>query len=182
MMRVITGSARGARLRTLEGEHTRPTTERVKEAIFSMIQFDVEGRAVLDLFAGSGQMGIEALSRGAHHAVFVENDSSAAAIVKQNLQIARVGDKSTLLQRDALDFCRRPSGKFDIVFIDPPYAAGMAAAVLPALPELLNRGAIVICETAPETELPETIGELTLARDKRYGRSRVRVYRREVEE
>ena len=182
MMRVITGSARGARLRTLEGEHTRPTTERVKEAIFSMIQFDVEGRAVLDLFAGSGQMGIEALSRGAHHAVFVENDAAAAAVVKQNLQIARVGDKATLLQRDALDFCRRPNGKFDIVFIDPPYASALASATLPAAAAMLNNGGTIICETAPETELPESVGELSLVRDKRYGRVRVRLYRQVREE
>lgn len=182
MMRVITGVARGARLKTLEGDHTRPTTERTKEAIFSMIQFDIEGRAVLDLFAGSGQMGIEALSRGARHAVFVENDAAAAAIVKQNLQTARVAEHATLLQRDALDFCRRPSGKFDIVFLDPPYASGLLESVLPAVATLLNRGGTVICETAPETELPETVGELRLVRDKRYGRSRVRLYRQVREE
>lgn len=181
MMRVITGSARGVRLATLDGTHTRPTAERTKEAVFSMIQFDIEGRAVLDLFAGSGQMGIEALSRGARSCVFVENAADAAAIVKKNLQATRLTDRATLLQRDALDFCRHPMGKFDLVFLDPPYAAGLLESVLPAVTALVNRGGTIICETAPETELPETIGEFALVRDKRYGKSRIRLYRRPVE-
>ena len=182
MMRVITGSARGVRLATLEGTHTRPTAERTKEAVFSMIQFDIEGRAVLDLFAGSGQMGIEALSRGARSCVFVENAADAAAVVKKNLQATKLTDRGTLLQRDALDFCRHPMGKFDLVFLDPPYAAGLLDSVLPAVTTLVNRGGTIICETAPETELPETVGEFTLVRDKRYGKSRIRLYRRPTED
>ena len=178
MMRVITGSARGVRLATLEGDNTRPTAERTKEAIFSMIQFDIEGRAVLDLFAGSGQMGIEALSRGARSCVFVESAADAAAIVKKNLLATKLTDRATLLQRDALDFCRHPMGKFDIVFLDPPYAAGLLETVLPAVTAIVNRGGTIICETSPETELPETVGEFEVVRDKRYGRSRICVYRR----
>ena len=97
MMRVITGRARGIKLVTLEGEMTRPTSERAKEAIFSMIQFDLEGRRVLDLFAGSGQMGIEALSRGAAQAVMVDQSKDAIAIIKQNVEKTKLSEGAVVV-------------------------------------------------------------------------------------
>lgn len=154
MMRVITGTAKGVRLDTLDGETTRPTSERTKEAMFSMIQFEIEGRRVLDLFAGSGQLGIEAISRGAQSAVFVDRSREAVSIVRNNLKKTKFDGLGTVVNTDFLSFLRHPHGqKFDLVFLDPPYAAG---AVPIALRELLRRelllpGALILCETgAPE--------------------------------
>ena len=103
-LRVITGTARGRVLKTLEGEDVRPTTDRVKEAIFSIIQFEIEGRDVLDLFAGSGQMGLEALSRGAESCTFIETNPEALNILRKNVDGARVSDKSEILRKDIFDF------------------------------------------------------------------------------
>ena len=123
-MRIITGSARGAVLTTLEGEATRPTSSKVKEAIFSSIQFDIEGRRFLDLFAGSGQMGLEALSRGAEKAVMVDNSREAIEIMKANAQKTHLYQKTSILCMDFQQYIRSARGKiqFDIVFLDPPYA------------------------------------------------------------
>ena len=154
MMRIITGSAKGKKLVSLEGDATRPTSERIKEAIFSSIQFDVEGRRVLDLFAGSGQMGFEALSRGADKATFIDLSREAMEIVKQNAKITGFFDKSHFLVSDWRNYIRKASGReqFDLVFIDPPYAmecCADAAAYL-AKTELIIPGAIVVLESGEE--------------------------------
>ena len=154
MMRIITGSAKGKKLVSLEGEATRPTSERIKEAIFSCIQFDVEGRHVLDLFAGSGQMGLEALSRGAEKATFIDLSREAMDIVKQNCKITGFFESSHFLVSDWRNYIRKASGrdKFDLVFIDPPYAmecCADAAAYL-AEKELIIPGAIVVLESGEE--------------------------------
>lgn len=124
-MRVITGTSRGRVLRTLEGEDVRPTTDRVKEAVFSIIQFEIEGRRVLDLFAGSGQLGIEALSRGAASATFVDMSKDSLSAVKYNLEHTKLGDNAKVVQTDALSFLKLTKDKFDIVFLDPPYASSL---------------------------------------------------------
>ena len=126
-MRVITGKARGAKLKTLEGLTTRPTSEKVKEAVFSSLFDSVVCDNVLDLFAGSGQMGIEALSRGAAHAVFVEQDRRATAVIKANLSAAKVENQAELHVCDAFAFLKMNRKKFDIVFLDPPYNKGVRA-------------------------------------------------------
>ena len=154
MMRIITGSAKGKKLVSLEGDATRPTSERIKEAIFSSIQFDVEGRRVLDLFAGSGQMGFEALSRGASKATFIDLSREAMEIVKQNAKITGFFDKSHFLVSDWRNYIRKASGReqFDLVFVDPPYAmecCADAAAYL-AKTELIIPGAIVVLESGEE--------------------------------
>ena len=149
MMRIITGRAKGIRLKTLEGDATRPTAERVKEAVFSMIQFDMEGREVLDLFAGSGQMGLEAVSRGAEHAVLVDKSSDAIRIIEENAIKTKLAPDCTIKQADATEYIRRNRGKkFDIVFLDPPYASGLYAPILIALSEadMLKPSSMVICE------------------------------------
>ena len=131
MMRIITGKAKGIKLNTLEGIETRPTAERVKEAIFSMIQFDIEGRKVLDLFSGSGQMGLEAVSRGAAHAVMVDRSKNAIKIIESNAEKTHLKEQCTIINSDATDFIKRNKGnKFDIIFIDPPYASGLYAPIL----------------------------------------------------
>lgn len=154
MMRIITGSAKGKKLLSLEGDATRPTSERIKEAVFSSIQFDVEGRHVLDLFAGSGQMGLEALSRGAEKATFIDLSREAMEIVKQNAKLTGFFDKSHFLVSDWRNYIRKASGReqFDLVFVDPPYAmqcCADAAAYL-AKTELIIPGAIVVLESGEE--------------------------------
>ena len=129
-MRVITGSAGGRRLLELEGLETRPTTDRVKEGLFSALQFDIEGRRVLDLFAGTGQMGIECLSRGAAAAVFVERRKDAFELVKKNLALTNLQDRATVINGDARDFVVRTGERFDLVFLDPPYASGLLEELL----------------------------------------------------
>lgn len=162
MMRIITGKARGVRLKTLEGDATRPTTERVKEAVFSMIQFDIEGRDVLDLFAGSGQMGLEALSRGAKSAVLIDQSKDAIKIIEENATKTKLIADCVIRQSNCMDYIRRNRGKkFDIVFMDPPYASDLYRLVLRALMEsdCLKPTTMIICESdtqeifAEDTEL-----------------------------
>ena len=154
MMRINTGSEKGTKLVSLEGDATRPTSERIKEAVFSSIQFDVEGRRVLDLFAGSGQMGLEALSRGAEKATFIDLSREAMEIVKQNAKLTGFFDKSHFLVSDWRNYIRKASGReqFDLVFVDPPYSmqcCADAAAYL-AKTELIIPGAIVVLESGEE--------------------------------
>jgi len=150
MMRIITGKAKGIRLKTLEGETTRPTAERVKEAVFSMLQFDLEGREVLDLFAGSGQLGLEAVSRGAAHATLVDKSKEAVKIIEENAIKTKLALDCTIKLSDAMDFLRRNRGvKFDIVFLDPPYASGLYAPILRAMIDcnILKPTTMIVCES-----------------------------------
>lgn len=153
MMRIITGSARGVRLETLPGDDvTRPTTERAKQAIFSAIQFEVEGRRVLDLFGGSGQMGLEALSRGAATCMFVDAAEEAIAVIKRNAQKTRLTDRSRYLISDYRNYLRKARGRetFDLVFLDPPYAMRALPEALTRLldGELVSPRCLFICESA----------------------------------
>ena len=177
-MRVITGTARGRKLKTPENYDIRPTTDSVKEAVFNIIQFDVEGRRVLDLFAGTGQMGIEALSRGAAECVFVDRDKAAANIVRQNLTAcglsARVAGEDAL---GYLDTC----GRFDLVFVDPPYDSGIYDAVLQKINsvDILSDGGIIICESRRETPMPAVSAPYYMGREYNYGKVKITVYRKE---
>ena len=158
MMRIITGKAKGIKLNTLEGQETRPTAERVKEAIFSMIQFDIEGRKVLDLFAGSGQMGLEAVSRGAEHAVMVDRSKNAIKIIESNASKTKLASQCSIVNADAIDFIKRNHGeKFDVIFIDPPYASGLYAPVLLELKkaDMLKSTSLIICENDYEGLISE---------------------------
>lgn len=150
-MRVITGSARGTKLQAPAGENTRPTTDRVKEAIFSMIQFDIEGRTVLDLFAGSGQMAIEALSRGASKATLIDSSRDVVNIIIENAKKTRTFDRCRISCSDYGSFLKGAAGreKYDLVFLDPPYASGYISKALRGLSEggMLAAGSHIICET-----------------------------------
>lgn len=176
MMRIITGKAKGIHLKTLEGEATRPTTERVKESVFSMLQFDIEGRSVLDLFAGSGQMGLEAVSRGAQDAVLVDRSKDAIRIIGENVEKTKLGVSCRVVQSDAVDYLRRNRGrKFDIVFLDPPYAADLYASALSALweCEAIKPTSMIVCESDDENPWGEDskISErFTVQKCVRYGR------------
>ena len=179
-MRVISGTAGGRKLRSPEGEAVRPTTDRVKEAIFNIIQFDLEGRRVLDLFAGSGQMGIEALSRGAREAVFTDSSRVSAALVRENLRLCGLPGK--VLQTDALQYLQKGE-KFDIIFIDPPYDAGLYEAVLTRINAVdnLTEGGIMVCEMRAGTPLPQLRAPYRLLREKRYGRVAIALFTRDAD-
>lgn len=177
-MRVITGTARGRVLKTLPGDATRPTTGKVKEAIFSSIQFELEGRRVLDLFAGSGGMGIEALSRGASHAVFIDANQAAATVVRENVQTTGFTANSVVLCRKAEDFLVPCKEEFDVVFLDPPYGLNCIPTLFPSLLPHLSDYAVVVCEHAANTPLPEEFGEFKAGKMKKYGSIAVTIYRK----
>ena len=177
-MRVITGSARGRRLKTPEGQDIRPTTDNVKESVFNILQFDIEGRRVLDLFAGTGQLGIECLSRGAREAVFIDADRDAVKIVRENLKTC--GFSAPVLQQDALSFLNN-CGKFDLIFIDPPYDAGLYDPVLEKINsvDILSDGGIILCESRRETVLPDMRRPYCKKKEYRYGRVKLSLYAKE---
>ena len=182
-MRVITGSARGRRLRELEGLETRPTTDRVKESMFNILQFDVEDSRVLDLFAGTGQLGIEALSRGAASAVFVEQRRDAVALIRENLKLTGLSERARVVNGEALAYLASAGEKFDLIFLDPPYAAKLWKPVLEAVSrfDILSDHGIMICESPQDEELPDAVGACRLHRAYRYGRIKLTTYHREEE-
>lgn len=176
-MRVITGSARGKKLITAEGMDVRPTSDMVKEAIFSIIQFDVPSASVLDLFAGSGQLGIEAISRGAEHCVFVDKSKNSISIIKENIEHCGFGAASRVLNMDSFDYLKVAKKGFDIALLDPPYRNGLIEKALPELEKLMNDGGIVVCEHEyGELELPESVGRLKLRKKYKYGKIALTVY------
>ena len=155
-MRIITGTARGIELETLEGLETRPTSARVKEALFSMIQFDIEGRRVLDLFAGSGQLGLEALSRGAKSCVFIDSSRQAAETVLKNASKAKLREGCTVSAYDYEAFLKSKANreKYDLIFLDPPYNTDCMTKALGLIAEgnILEVNGIIVCETDTETD------------------------------
>ena len=176
-MRVITGSARGMALKAPKGMDTRPTMDQVKEGIFSAIQFEVEGRRVLDLFAGSGQMGIEALSRGAKSAVFVDMREDACKVVRENLAKTRLEQNARVVRASARE-------TFDLIFLDPPYAEVFLENSLKRISEIdiLSDSGIIITERPFGKELPASVPGLVRCRDYRYGKAAVTIYRRQPQE
>jgi 16S rRNA (guanine(966)-N(2))-methyltransferase RsmD len=177
-MRVITGSARGRRLKTPANDEIRPTTDNVKEAVFNILQFDIEGRRVLDLFAGTGQLGIECLSRGAREVVFIDQSRDAVKIVKENLKTC--GFTAPVLQQDAVAYLHG-GGKFDLIFIDPPYDAGLYDMVLETVNSVdnLTDGGIIVCESRRETPMPEMTAPYFKRREYRYGKVKLTMYGKE---
>lgn len=189
MMRIITGTARGVKLRTLEGDDTRPTAERTKEAVFSMIQFDLVGRRVLDAFAGSGQMGLEALSRGASKALLIDKNKAACDIIKKNVELTRMSDKAETVCGDIADVLKRKVGRevYDIVFLDPPYRSELIERALTCLTEykLLSENAKVICESGEPIEKlvkNELLEKFTVVKAVRYGIAHITVMKLSDEE
>lgn len=181
-MRVITGIARGKNLKTLEGNDVRPTSQKVKEAVFSAIQFDIEGRRVLDLFAGSGQLGIEALSRGAKSAVFVDNSTASIKIIKQNIESTGFENSSKVYMSDYSSFTAMSRDIFDIVFLDPPYKQGILVPALKSVLPLMSEYGIIICEYPSDIEVPQSIGGFGIFKTYRYGKINVSVYRKGAED
>lgn len=182
-MRVITGIARGRRLESPADESVRPTAERAKEALFSALQFELENTAVLELFAGSGQLGIEALSRGAASCVFVDNARESVELCKRNLAHCGLMSKARVAQMDAVAYLRGCRDHFDIALLDPPYRAGHWDETLPLLAARMNPAGVIVCETpADSTELPDTIGDFRVAKTYKHGIALLTFYRREEAE
>lgn len=179
-MRVIAGTARSVPLKSLEGLSTRPTTDRVKTSMFNIIQFEVAGREALDLFAGSGALGIEALSRGAKTAVFVDQNREALAVVRENLKKTKLSDRANVIQSDSVSYLQHCKKRFDLIFLDPPYAEKLLETALNCISEIdiLKSGGIIICERAAETPHPGDYPGLTASKDYRYGHIVVSLYRK----
>lgn len=174
-MRVITGTARGVPLKAPKGMDTRPTMDQVKEGIFSAIQFEVEGRRALDLFAGSGQLGIEALSRGARSAVFVDESRAAVQLVRANLALCRL--QGDVVQGESLGYLRT-CGKFDLIFLDPPYDTGLLDKALENVVQfdILAEGGIIVCESRREKVLPQLQPPYHLLTERNYGKIKLTLY------
>jgi 16S rRNA (guanine(966)-N(2))-methyltransferase RsmD len=180
-MRVISGTARGIVLKTPEGLQTRPTADRVKEALFSIIQFDLPGAKVLDLFGGTGQLGIEAMSRGAKSCVFVDAGEKACALIRENLRRTKMSEKAQVIRSDYLDYLERCRERFDIVLLDPPYAEVFLENSLKKLTEIdiLQTGAIIVAERPVGKELPWDFPGFTRSKDYKYGATLLTLYRKD---
>jgi len=182
-MRIISGTARGRKLKEPVGETIRPTSGKVKESVFNIIQFDIEGRRVLDLFAGTGQYGIEALSRGAKSVVFVDSSADSVRLVKENLKNSGFSDAANVYGRDALRFLESDE-KFDLIFIDPPYDSQLADSAVLKIAEFdkLNINGIIICELKADYPSPATQPPYFLQKEYRYGGVKIARYTRELSE
>ncbi len=178
-LRVIAGDKKGRRLMAPEGLDTRPTSDKVKEALFSIIQFELDGADFLDLFAGSGQMGIEALSRGANHAVFVDSGKKPCECIRQNLASTGLLGCGEIVCRGVPEFLSSCSKRFDIVFMDPPYSEGLIEPIFESVTEVAREGGVIICEIPCGAELRERINGFTLRRRYRYGKTELALYRKE---
>lgn len=179
-MRVISGSARGRKLIALSGLDTRPTTDRVKESVFNIIAPYLPAKKVLDLFAGSGALGIEALSRGSEQCVFVENSKDAMAVVSKNLELARVAERAEKFFGDAFSYIGRTNICFDIIFLDPPYNTGLLnrATELIAEKNLLSDDGIIVAESEFMGEEPVVNGFEIVKRAK-YGKTVIFVLKKD---
>ena len=180
-MRVITGKARGVVLKTPDGMLTRPTADRVKEALFSIIQFDIPTARILDLFGGTGQLGIEALSRGAKSAVFVDEREDACKLIRENLKRTRLSEDARVVRSDYLVFLRSTTEKFDIIFLDPPYAEVFLEKALKMITEIdiLQSGGIIVTERPLGKDLPWDFPGFTRSKDYNYAKTTLTLYRKD---
>ena len=183
-MRIIAGSARGRKLRELQGMDTRPTTDKVKESLFNIIQFEIEGRRVLDLFGGTGQLGLEALSRGAAHCTFVELSRPAAALIRENVKLVGFTDRARVVQGEAISFLSGCRERYDVILLDPPYQSGLLERSMQAVAgfDILSEHGIMVCESAADARLPQLAPPYEMGREYRYGKIKLTVCRRQGRE
>lgn len=179
-MRVIAGTARSIALLTRDGLETRPTADRVKEAEFNIIQFEIPGSSVLDLFGGSGQLGIECLSRGAKDAVIVDESFEAISMIRENLRRTKLTEKAQVVQSDYLSFLANCTKRFHLIFLDPPYRENFLEKALNRISEIdiLSLDGIILCEHPSDKILTDTYSGLTRGKTYRYGKTAVTLYRK----
>ena len=179
-MRVITGKARGVNLKTPDGMKTRPTTDRVKEAMFSIIQFEIPGGKVLDLFGGTGQLGIEALSRGAESAVFVDAGEDACKLIRENLRRTKLESQAKVIRADYQQFLSSTKEKFDIILLDPPYAEVFLENSLNRISEIdiLQTNGIIVTERPIEKALNWDFPGFSRSKDYKYGNTLITIFRK----
>lgn len=179
-MRVITGKARGVQLKTPEGMLTRPTADRVKEALFSIINFDIPGSNVLDLFGGTGQLGIEALSRGANRCVFVDAREESCRLIRENLKRTKLSESGTVVRSDYMDFLNRCAETYSIIFLDPPYAETYLENAIKRITEIdiLQTDGIIVAERPIGKELPLSFDGYQRSKDYKYGKTLLTIYRK----
>ena len=179
-MRVITGTARGIQLKTPDGMQTRPTADRVKEALFSIINFDISGAKVLDLFGGTGQLGIEALSRGAASAVFVDAREESCKLIRENLKRTKLERDAKVVRSDYLDYLNRCREEYNIILLDPPYAEVFLETALKKITEIdiLQSDGIIVAERPQGKELPWEFEGYTRSKDYKYGKVLLTIYRK----
>lgn len=179
-MRVITGKARGIQLKTPDGMLTRPTADRVKEALFSIINFDIPGAKVLDLFGGTGQLGIEALSRGAESAVFVDAREESCKLIRENLRRTKLEKDAKVIRSDYLDYLNRCREQYNIILLDPPYAEVFLENALKRITEIdiLQSDGIIVAERPLGKELPWEFEGFTRSKDYKYGKVLLTIYRK----
>ena len=181
-MRVITGKARGVQLRAPEGMNTRPTTDRVKEALFSIIQFDIPGASVLDLFAGTGQLGIEALSRGASFAEFIDIRDDACKLIKENLRRTKLQDSARVVKAEYTQYLHNCHRQFGIIFLDPPYSEDFLEKSIKLITEIdiLQSGGIIVTERPLGKSLLCDYPGYSRSKDYKYGKVILTVFRKEM--
>ena len=179
-MRVISGLARGRRLKELQGMETRPTTDKVKESLFNVIQFDIEGRNILDLFAGTGQLGIEALSRGATRCTFLDQRRDAVNLIKENLKTCGLAEQAHVMQGDSIAYLNSCREKFDVIFLDPPYQLDLLERSIELITkfDILREHGIIVCESAVDKVLPALEAPYEWGREYRYGKIKLTICRR----
>ena len=179
-MRVITGKARGIQLKTPEGMLTRPTADRVKEALFSIINFDIPGARVLDLFGGTGQLGIEALSRGAVAATFIDDREESCRLIRENLKRTKLEQNAKVIRSDYMDYLNRCREQYDIIFLDPPYAEVFLENAIKRITEIdiLHSNGIIVAERPLGKELPWEFEGFTRSKDYKYGKVLLTIYRK----
>ena len=177
-MRVITGKARGVQLKTPDGMLTRPTADRVKEALFSIINFDIPGANVLDLFGGTGQLGIEAMSRGAAECVFVDAREDACRLIKENLKRTKL--EGTVVRSDYMEYLNRCNEQFLIIFLDPPYAEEYLENAIKRIAEIdiLQTDGIIVAERPVGKDLPWEFDGYQRSKDYKYGKTLLTIYRK----
>lgn len=180
-MRIVAGSLKGKKLEGTSSSKMRPTTDKVKEAVFSIIQFKIIGKKFLDLFAGSGQMGLEAISRGAKHAFLVDSQKSSIDFIRKNIKSCGCEDSTTVLFRDSVSFLKTTKEKFDIAFLDPPYETGLLEKTLPMLVHIMNDTGVIICECPFDSNIIENVGPFSLHKKYKYGKIAILVYLNEKE-
>ena len=179
-MRVITGTARGIQLKTPDGMQTRPTADRVKEALFSIINFDVPGAKILDLFGGTGQLGIEALSRGAESAVFVDAREDSCKLIRENLKRTNLEKNAKVIRADYMDYLKRCREQYNIIFLDPPYAEVFLENAIKQITEIdiLQTDGIIVAERPLGKDLPWEFEGYTRSKDYKYGKVLLTIYRK----